>query len=104
MKKKLLAEIKRRIIREEKYLETNETAIAIKGNTARIQELRSLFEWITKNIKSEKVSVDFAEYILQHNTVYKDGNAWVDDSENGRKERKTTKELYGEFRKKTQTQ
>ena len=71
MKKKLLAEIKRRIKREEKYLETNETAVAIKGNTARIQELRSLREWINKNIKSVKPEKPVKESKCYHPMEYR---------------------------------
>lgn len=49
-KKKLLEEIRRRKKREETYYEMNTSAIALKGNLSRIDELKSLHKWALKNL------------------------------------------------------
>jgi len=79
MKKKILAEIKRRLTRENTWLSMNKTELARRGNRARIDELTSLSEWIKKNYKilSEKE-------IEKHYTT-KDGYVSMDEQIEGAK-------------------
>ena len=79
MKKKILAEIKRRIKREERYYEMNKSAIAMKGNLSRINELTTLAEWVKKNCK-----IPSEKEIERHYTT-KDGCVSMDEQIEGAK-------------------